>query len=436
MIKRSTALMLVWLIWASACGPQSTPGGATPTGTSVASAAATPGGPPIVLGVPTDLGTIEGRDSLNAAQLAVEEINGAGGVNVAGTKRPFKIESVDTREAGADIPVNDALQANQKLIQEKKPDAIVVGAFRSEVFAAAMDLIPQYKLPYLVTIAASPLMQQKVTADPKYKYFFRLGLNAQGVAGALNQTISAAGKQFNLKKAYIVHQDVAWAAGTAAGVAPFLTQNGWEVIATDKYSIGATDFSATLNKARDQKVDVLIPIFDMPQSGILLKQIKNMKLGTLVAGFISPASPFSANKTFEGDVDGLITLYFELGGLAAKAVPASQKFLDAYGKKFGDSARDQLSAHGPGAAYDAVYVLKAAIEKAGTVEGDSVVKALETTELDGVIGHIKFGADHQAVFGTDPKTTAVAAAFQWQSGKRVIVFPPALAEGQIQQPKP
>lgn len=436
MVKRSTALLLVWLMWASACGPQGVPGASSPSPATGVTAAATPAAPPIVLGVPTDLGTIEGRDSLNAAQLAVDEINAAGGVNVSGTKRPFKIESVDTREAGADIPVNDALQANQKLIQEKKPDAIVVGAFRSEVFAAAMDLIPQYKLPYLVTIAASPAMQQKVTADPKYKYFFRLGLNAQGVAGTLNQTVDAAGKQFGLKKAYIVHQDVAWATGTAGGVTSFLTQNGWQVLGTDKYPIGATDFSATLNKVRDQKADVLIPIFDMPQSGILLKQIKNMRLPTLVAGFISPASPLSANKTFEGDVDGLITLYFELGGLASKAVPASQKFLEAYGKKYGDGARDQLSAHGPGAAYDAVYVLKAAIEKAGTVDGDAVVKALETTELDGVIGHIKFGADHQAVFGNDPKTTAVAAAFQWQGGKRVIVFPPALAEGQIQLPKP
>ncbi|HET7786884.1 MAG TPA: hypothetical protein VFL36_13005, partial [Myxococcales bacterium] len=42
---------------------------------------------PIVLGVPTALGTIEGQDSLRAAQLAVDEINAQGGVEVGGTKR-------------------------------------------------------------------------------------------------------------------------------------------------------------------------------------------------------------------------------------------------------------------------------------------------------------------------------------------------------------
>ena len=105
-------------------------------------------------------------------------------------------------------------------------------------------------------------------------------------------------------------------AGHGQGDGGWFGQNGWQVVGREAYPTGASDFSAGLLKARQAGAQVILPIFDMPQSGILLKQIKNMRLATLVAGFISPASPLSANKTFEGDVDGLITLYFELGGLA------------------------------------------------------------------------------------------------------------------------
>src|SRR5580765_6787548 len=72
----------------------------------------------IVLGVPTALGTIEGQDSLRAAQLAVSEINAAGGLEVAGVKRKLEIASIDTREAEAGLPVNDALAAMEKLVGE------------------------------------------------------------------------------------------------------------------------------------------------------------------------------------------------------------------------------------------------------------------------------------------------------------------------------
>lgn len=432
------ALTIVLLIVIS-CAPAAAP--AQPAAPTTQAAAPTqavatsaPAAPPIVLGVPTDLGTIEGADSLNSVKLAVDEINAKGGVTVGGVKRLFQVESLDTREAGANIPINDALQATEKLILEKKPSAIVVGNFRSEVLLAAMDLMPKYKIPYIATIAATPTLQQKVTEDPKYKYFFRLGLNAQGVVMYLTQALDFMGKNLNLKRAYVVYQDVAWSQGTRAGVTAWLKANGWETVGDDVYPVGATEFTTSLTKAKDGKADVLIPIFDMPQSGILLKQARAMNHPALMAGFISPAAPASAAKTFGDDLEGEVNIVFEIGSLPVKAVPASVQYNEAYGKKFGEDARIKLSGHGPGPSYDSVYVLKAAIERANSLDGDALVTALEATDIDGVIGHIKFGKDHQVVFGLDPKTTALGAAFQWVKGARVPVFPAAISEGKIQLP--
>jgi len=391
---------------------------------------------PIVIGVPTALGSIEGADAWRSVQMAVEEINAKGGVSIGGVKRPLKAHSIDTREHEPGIPVHDALTAVEKLILEKKPHAIVVGAFRSEILMASMDLIAKYKLPYICSIAMTPAFQKKIVESyDKYKYMFRNCLNAVYLVKYLGEVMGFLNKEFGFNKAYIVVQDVLWAKATGGGLQKGLEKQGWEVVGFDPYPTGATEFSPTLIKARAKKAQVIVPIFDMPQSGILLKQARSMKAPALLCGFISPVAPGNAWDVFEGEVEGMVNFLFEIGPIPVKAVPKSMAYNENYGKRWGEEARIKLSGHGPGPSYDSVYILADAIERAGTLEPDALVSALEKTDLTGVVGRIKFAKDHQVVYGVDPKETAIGCAFQWRKpGARVPVFPEVVAEGKIELP--
>lgn len=393
-------------------------------------------GDPIVFGVPTALGSIEGRDGWMAIQMARDEINAKGGIRVGKTTHKLEVYSIDTREHEPGIPVHDALTAMEKLILEKKPHAIVLGNFRSEVLLSSMDLISKYKLPYICSIAMTPLMQKKVSEEyDKYKYVFRNCLNAPYLSMYLGGVMGFIRKEFGFNKAFIVTQDVLWAKGTGKGLEGWYKGNGWEVIGFDTYATGASDFSPSLMKVRAQKAQVLVPIFDMPQSGILLKQARAMQIPALLAGFISPVSPENAWRVFEGEVEGMINMVYEVGPIAVKAVPKSVEFNENYGKRWGEKARTDLSGHGPGPSYDAVYIMANAIERAQSVEPDAMVKALEQTDMQGVVGRVRFGKDHQVVYGTDPKETAIGCGFQWvKPGKRTVVYPEAVAEGKIQLP--
>ena len=393
-------------------------------------------GEPIVLGVPTALGSIEGRDGWMAIQMAVDEINAKGGVQVGSTKHLLRAYSIDTREHEPGIPVHDALTAAEKLILERKPHAIALGNFRSEVLLSSMDLISKYKLPYICSIAMTPLLQKKVMDEyDKYKYIFRNCMNAPQLAMYLGGVMGFIRKEFGFNKAYIITQDVLWAKGTGQGLEKWYKENGWEVISFDTYATGASDFSPSLIKVRAQKAQVIVPIFDMPQSGILLKQARSMQIPALLAGFISPVAPENAWQVFEGEVEGMINMIYEVGPLPVKAVPKSVAFNENYGKKWGQDARMKLSGHGPGPSYDSVYILANAFERAKTVEPDAVVKALEQTDMSGAAGRIRFGKDHQVVYGFDPKETALGCGFQWQKpGVRGVVFPEVVAEGKIQLP--
>jgi branched-chain amino acid transport system substrate-binding protein len=278
-------------------------------------------------------------------------------------------------------------------------------------------------------------MQQKVTEDYEtYKYVFRVGLNGPGVGMYLTQALGFLNQEFGFNRAYLVHQDVAWATGTAGGVEGWLTENGWELIGKDAYPIGATEFTPSINNAIEGDADVIVPIFDMPSSGILLKQAKAMQAPQLFAGFISPVAPPGAWDSFEGEVDGMVNLSFEIGNLPVQAVPASVEYFNKYGEKYGAEALATLGGHAPAPSYDSVYILKEAIERAGTLDGDALVEALEATDYQGAIGRIKFSEDHQVVYGLDPAETAIGAVFQWKEGERVPVFPPAVAEAEIELP--
>jgi branched-chain amino acid transport system substrate-binding protein len=393
-------------------------------------------GEPIVIGVPTALGSIEGRDGWMAVQMARDEINAKGGVLVGKTKHKIEVYSIDTREHEPGIPVHDALTAAEKLILEKKPHAIALGNFRSEVLLSSMDLMSKYKLPYICSIAMTPLFQKKVLDEyDKYKYCFRNAINAPYLAMYLGGVMGFIKKEFGFNKSYIITQDVLWAKGTGGGLEKWFKENGWEVAAFDTYATGASDFSPSMIKVRAQQAKVVVPIFDMPQSGILLKQARAMQIPALIAGFISPIACENAWQVFEGEVEGMINIVFEVGPIPVKAVPKSVAFNENYGKKYGQKARMELSGHGPGPSYDSIYILANAFERAKTVEPDAVVKALEQTDMQGAIGRIRFGKDHQVVYGFDPKETALGVGFQWvKPGKRVVIYPDVVAEGKIQLP--
>ena len=390
---------------------------------------------PIIIGVPTSTGFLEGKEALKAVNLAVEEINAKGGVQVGAEKKLFKVESVDIRDAAPGVPVPEALLGLEKIILEKKPVALVVGPFRSEALMAGMDIIAKYKTPLLGTIAMSPASEGKIKKEPeKYKYIFRTCLNAKYLVKYLAGAMAFINNEFGFKKVYIMNQDVAWARKTAEIITKvYFDKAGWEIVGHEAYPTGTSDFSSALMKVRAKGAQVILPIFDMPQSGSLVKQWNSMKVPALLAGFISPLAGPGAWKTFDQKISGAINCNFEMGSAISSAkVPKSKAFTDAYAKKWGAPIE---AGHGISPSYESIYLLAEAIERAGSLDADAIVAELKKTDRKGVMGRIKLDEGNQVIYDMDPQTSAVAAVIQWNDdGTRTIVFPPSIADGGIKLP--
>lgn len=391
---------------------------------------------PILIGIPTSLTIPEGKESLNAVKMAVEEINADGGVKVGDTKRLIQIEAMDLRDSSPDVTVADAVRGLEELITAKKVHAIVVGPFRSQVLLDGMDVIAKHKVPMLTTLAMTPESETKIKKEPdKYKYCFRVCMNAQQFIGCLARALVRLGKRLGFRKLFVMHQKEPWAEATARYTSLVISRRpGYSVVGSAAYPAGSSDFAPGLTEAKSKGAQVIMSVLQMSQSGILLKQWRDMKIPALVlSGSISPMVGPDAWKTFEGKIGGLLNLSFEVGsGIAPAKYAPAKEFYDKYQKKYGVPME---AGRGPASSYDAVYVLAEAVERAGSVEADKIVTELEKADRKGVIGRIKFDQGHQVIFGDDPNRNAAACVAQWtEAGKRVIVFPASLVEGKIQLP--
>jgi branched-chain amino acid transport system substrate-binding protein len=389
---------------------------------------------PIVIGAPLATQYLYGWDAQRAMLLAVEEINAKGGVQVGKARRPLRLEVLDTRDLEPGVPLSEALLVVEKLILEKKADVLLGGPVRSEAALAAMDLIAKYKkVSILTTGALTPAYHRRVGEDyNKYKYLFRITSEAGQLAKEAVDLFESVKQEHGFDRIFIMVQDVAHARAIGDLVGKNLGLKGWKVLGTEVYPTGALDYSTGLLKARDQKAQVLFVWMDHPEIAILVKQWRDLKIPVLpIAGISSAVEQPGGWANTDGAVAYWVASPANAGNAPSNATPLTAKFYQAYSKRW----LVEPEGYGTSTSYTAVYALADAITRAGSLDSDRLVAALEKTDMVSVYGKIAFDPKtHQVIPSYDPKQGAVGTWFQWQDGKRVVIFPNAIAVGKIRIP--
>ena len=391
-------------------------------------------GQPIVVGAPLSTQYLYGWDAQRAMLLAVEEINAKGGVQVGKARRPFRLEVLDTRDLEPGVPLSEALLVVEKLILEKKADVLLGGPVRSEAALAAMDLIAKHKkVSILTTGALTPAYHRRIGEDyNKYKYLFRITSEAGQLAKEAVDLFEGVKQEHGFDRIFIMVQDVAHARAIGDLVGKNLGQKGWKVLGTEVYPTGALDYSTGLLKARDQKAQVLFVWMDHPEIAILVKQWRDLKIPVLpIAGISSAVEQPGGWANTDGAVAYWVASPANAGNAPSNATPLTAKFYQAYAKRW----LVEPEGYGTSTSYTAVYALADAITRAGSLDSDRLVAALEKTDMVSVYGKIAFDPKtHQVIPSYDPKQGAVGTWFQWQDGKRVVIFPNTIAVGKIRIP--
>ena len=368
---------------------------------------------PIRIGVIAENSAISGIAIPNAAMIAADEINAAGGID----GRKIEIIAYDDHNSAA-----DAVRALQRLASQDKVEA-VIATYTSEVALALEPWAGRLKLPIITPGAASDEITKRVHENyAALKYVFQ----GYFASSFLSQSVCDSAKdllvdQFHMKTAAIFSEDAAWTVPLDATYEACLPKAGLKVLDTIRMSPDTTDFTPIYNGLEAQKPDVLIA--GISHVGVQpVTQWASQQVPIPMYGVVSQATSTTFWKDTNGATEGVV-----LQNMAVESVPTTAKtvpFATAYIKRYG------ISPAYPGyGAYDQVYYIADAIRRAGSNDPDKIVDALEKTDWIGTVGHIRFyGKDdshtHGMVYGPD----AVSGLFvQWQNGKMVPVWPKAVA---------
>lgn len=349
-------LIVMSLLAACQAGP------AAPTNVKVGLNAELTGGVPVV-----------GESSKNAAELAVKEVNDAGGLDVSGTKYLVELAIEDNEDKA-----ESAAAAAQKLVTANVLAMIGPNASRNAIPAAVvaesskMPMISPWSTNTKTTI-------DEATGQPK-RYVFRAAFidDFQGVVAA-KFAINTLGTQ---KPAVLYDVASEYNKGIAEVYKKTLEENGLQVIAFETYTTGDKDFSSQLTKIQQTGADSLfLPNY---YSEVPLQVQQARKLGFTGDIFGSDSWGSAELTTLCGaDCDGL---YFTTHYAADIATPKAQDFIKAYEAAYGGTPDDVAAL-----TYDSFGILFQAIQAAGSVEREAVRDAIASiTSYDGVTGNMQF----------------------------------------------
>jgi branched-chain amino acid transport system substrate-binding protein len=376
---------------------------------------------PIKIGVIAEAQAVAGASIPQAAQLAADEINAAGGVN----GRKIEIVAYDNHSSAA-----ESVRAFQRAATEDHVNA-VIASYISEVVLALEPWTGRLKTVMVTPGAASDVITQNIAKDyNNLKYTFHGYLTSTSLA----DQVCAAAKDLlvddlHMKTAVVMSEDAAWTTPLDAEYIKCLPEMGLKVLDHIRVSPDTTDFTPIYNKIEGEKPDVMIT--GISHVGVQpTVQWKQQEVPVPMLGISSQAT----NSSFWNDTNGAVegVLYQGVSGPDVAVTPKTLPFVNAFKAKFGN-----FPSYCGYTAYDEVYYIADAIKRAGSTDPDKLVDALEKTDYVGTIGRVQFkGKDspnpHALKVGPD---TITGLMLQWQDGKQVNLWPAKVANGKLRFPK-
>jgi len=389
---------------------------------------------PIVIGAPIPRASTYGQNCERSMILAMEEINARGGIRVGGQNRPIKLEIVDTRDQEPGVPTSEVLLAMEKLILDKRVKILAGGPCMSEVCLAALDLYPKYKVLGLVSVGCwTPGWHKKSAKNIEhYKYSFKPSGHVIYWVKDIVRLLHHIKEKHGFNKMYVTIAEAAHCKASAAAVEKLAVADGWTVVGKEVHPLATTDFSMMLRAVRKSGAQVLFIWDHTPESLALIKQWHDYKVPAAAIGFVGPTDDPAMWEQTRGKVAYLVEWGGEGGTLPGQEItPLTKPFFNAFKKRWGVEPRGT----GNVPSYTVLYLIKDAIERAGTLDVDALITAIEQTDMITAGGRLRFDkASHQAIYGDDPKETLVGQQLQWQDGKRVCIWPPKIAVGEYKLP--
>jgi branched-chain amino acid transport system substrate-binding protein len=354
-----------------------------------------------------------GQNMLRGYRLCVKHANDKGGV----LGRRIELIVEDDQSTG-----KTAAAIYERLITQGKVDAIL-GPYSSPITEVMADVPERHRMPMVVAGGAATSIFTR-----SRKYVFGIHSPAEAYLRGLIELAASRG----LKTVAVIYEDTLLQKSIGLGALELARKRGLRIVLEESYPKGA-DFRGILGKVKAANPEVLAAAsYETVTVTRLLKELginPQMFGGTVEVAFPRFYETLGRDGEFvygasQWEPD-LVTL--RAGGLIpiARQYPGAREFVESYRREFPDAELSYHSAQG----YGGCQVLMEAIRRAGSLESEKLRDVILKLDFNTVFG----------AFRVDPRGLQIAhrnVLFQWQDGKKVIVWPEELAPGKPRFPTP
>jgi len=357
-----------------------------------------------------------GPIQLRGYQLCIKHTNDKGGV--LGRKLELVVEDDQSQPA-------TAARIYDKLITQDKVEAIL-GPYGSPMLEAVADVAEKHRMPMMAATGATSSIFKKGR-----KFVFMVLSPAETYFDGL---IDMAAKR-GLRTLAVVNEDTLFPGASARGTVDLAKKKGLHVVLAEVYPKGTTDFSPILDSVRAANPDVLAVPTYFDDAVIVTRKLKELNVNPRMfgasAGVDLPKFYEVLGRTAEFVYGAsqwepeLVTL--RAGGLipVARQYPGAREFVESYRQAFPGADLSYHSASG----YGGCQILVEAMKRAGSLAGEKLREAILKMDLHTVFGAFKVDQDGLQI-------AHKTLMFQWQDGKKVIVWPDEIAPGKPRFPTP
>ncbi len=326
---------------------------------------------PITIGVPVGLSganSVVAPSVVQEAQLAVDEINAKGGV--LGRKLALDVADDASGAAGAQ-------KAFDSLVYQKKVD-VLISMETSAARNAALPIVSKGRVPYIYTSF------YEGHSCNKYLYV-DAWVPEQQVPPIVDNFV----KEKSAKTYFLIGSDYAFGRGMLGFTKSYIEKTGGKVVGEEYLPMDGTDWTSILSKLKEAKPDAVITSTAGGAPNVTLT--KQMRAAGITIPYANLAVDEGTAKSMGTDATGI---YLSASYVTGIESPENKTFLAAAKQKFGADLKTPNDLSVP--EYEAVYLYKAAVEKAGSTDAAKVLEALPTVSFTGPRGTITMNKDHHA----------------------------------------
>jgi branched-chain amino acid transport system substrate-binding protein len=312
-----------------------------------------------------------GISTRDGSQMALDEVNGAGGV--LGQKIKLLVEDDQSKPEEASTVVTKLINQNHVVA--------MLGHVASSHSLAAAPICQANKVPMITPSSTNPRITQVGN------YIFRVCF-IDPFQGAVMAKFAA--DTLKIKR---VAQLVDVRSDYSVGLQTFFRQHfkslGGTVVSEQSYSAGDSDFRAQLTQIKAANPEAIYVPGYYTEVGTIARQARELGITVPLLGGDGWDSP----KLWEIGGEALNGCYFSNHYSTDDPAPMVQKFVSDYKARY-QRVPDALAA----LAYDAAKILADAIKRAGSIDGEKVRDAIAATkDYQGVTGTITINGDRNAV---------------------------------------